>query len=69
MRATLRVISNVGLIVGQCILLFASREIGLAVIIISSLLSFPFFWHARMFDVLVLLLFMLIINLTGLFIQ
>ena len=69
MRETLRVISNVGLIVGQCLLLFVSRDVGLVVIIISSLLSFPFFLHTRMWDVLLLMTFMLIINLTGLFIQ
>jgi hypothetical protein len=66
-RVALRIISNIGLIVGQCILLFASRELGLAVIICSSLLSVPFFLKERMFDVLVLIAFMQIINVIGLF--
>jgi hypothetical protein len=69
MRTTLRVISNVGLIVGQCVLLFASRDIGLVVIICSSLFSVPFFLKEKMWDVLVLITFMQLINIVGLFIQ
>jgi hypothetical protein len=68
MKATLRIISNIGLIIGQCILLFVSREVGLIVIICSSVLSFPFFYQEKMWDVLVLMAFMLGINITGLFI-
>lgn len=66
-RATLRIASNIGLIVGQCVLLFVSRDIGLAVIICSSLLSVPFFLKEKMWDVLVLIAFMQVINFTGLF--
>jgi hypothetical protein len=69
MRTTLRVVSNVGLIVGQCVLLFVSRDIGLAIIICSSLLSVPFFLKEKMWDVIVLISFMQLINLTGLFFQ
>ena len=69
MRTALRVISNVGLIVGQCVLLFAARDIGLAIIICSSLLSVPFFLKEKMWDVLVLITFMQLINFTGLFFQ
>jgi hypothetical protein len=69
MRTTLRVVSNVGLIAGQCVLLFASRDIGLAIIICSSLLSVPFFLKEKMWDVLVLITFMQLINFTGLFFQ
>jgi hypothetical protein len=68
MRAYLRIISNIGLIVGQIVLLFASREVGLGIIICSSLLSVPFFLKERMWDVLVLIAFMQVINLTGLFV-
>ena len=67
MRAKLRVASNVGLIVGQCVLLFASRDIGLVIIICSSLLSVPFFFKEKLWDVLFLIAFMQLINLTGLF--
>jgi len=69
MRAKLRVVSNVGLIVGQCVLLFAARDIGLAIIICSSLLSVPFFLKEKLWDVLFLIAFMQLINFTGLFFQ
>ena len=69
MRTALRVVSNVGLIIGQCVLLFVSRDIGLAIIICSSLLSVPFFLKEKMWDVLVLITFMQLINFTGLFFQ
>lgn len=68
-RAKLRIVSNIGLILGQIALLFVSREIGLAVIICSSLLSVPFFFKERMWDVLMLIAFMQLINFTGLFFQ
>ena len=66
MRVALRIASNVGLILGQIILLFISRDVGLAVIICSSLLSVPFFLKERMVDVLVLIAFMQTINVIGL---
>jgi hypothetical protein len=69
MRAKLRIVSNAGLIIGQCVLLFASRDIGLIVLICSSLLSVPFFYNERMWDVLILMAFMFVVNLTGLFLQ
>jgi hypothetical protein len=69
MRTKLRIASNIGLILGQCILLFASREIGLGVIIFSSLLSVPFFLKERMVDVLALIFVMQAINIFGLFVQ
>lgn len=69
MRAYLRILSNIGLIIGQIILLFASREVGLGIIVCSSLLSVPFFLKERMWDVLVLIAFMQVINLTGLFVK
>lgn len=68
-RAKLRIASNIGLILGQIVLLFMSREIGLAVIICSSLLSVPFFLKERMWDVLLLIGFMQVINFTGLLIR
>jgi hypothetical protein len=68
-RTKLRIASNVGLILGQIVLLFATREIGLAVIICSSLLSVPFYLKEKMWDVLALIAIMQLINLTGLFFQ
>jgi hypothetical protein len=69
MRAKLRIVSNIGLILGQIVLLFLSRELGLGIIILSSLLSVPFFLKERMWDVLVLIAFMQVINFTGLLIR
>lgn len=68
-RAKLRVASNIGLIVGQCILLFVDREWGLRFIIASSLLSFPYFTHEKMWDVVALMVFLNIVNVVGLFVQ
>jgi hypothetical protein len=69
MRAKLRVSSNIGLIVGQCVLLFVSRDVGLSIIICSSLLSVPFFLKEKMWDVLALCAFLTIVNLVGLFVR
>lgn len=69
MRAYLRITSNIGLIIGQIILLFASRDLGLGIIIGSSLLSVPFFLKEKMWDVLILIAFMQVINITGLFVR
>ena len=69
MSARFRVLSNIGLIVGQIVLLFVSREAGLGIIIPSSFLSVPFFLKEKMWDVLVLIGFMQTINVIGLFVQ
>jgi hypothetical protein len=69
MRAKLRVSSNIGLIVGQCVLLFVSRDVGLIVLISSSLLSVPFFLKEKMWDVTCVITFMTVINLFGLFVR
>jgi hypothetical protein len=69
MRATLRIVSNVGLIIGQCVLLFVSRDVGLFIIIPSSLLSVPFFYKEEMWDVLALVAFMQVVNVVGLFVR
>ena len=69
MRAKLRVASNIGLILGQCVLLFVAKDMGLIIIVCSSLLSVPFFMKEKMWDVLVLIVFMQTINLLGLFLK
>jgi len=66
-RERLRITSNIGLIIGQCILLFVDRDWGLRFIIASSLLSFPYFWHHRMWDVVALMVFLNVVNVFGLF--
>ena len=67
MTARLRILGNLGLIVGQCILLFYSRDLGLSVLIFSSALSYPFFLKEKMWDVVFLMSFMMVINVIGLF--
>ena len=69
MRTKLRIASNIGLIVGQILLLFVSRDVGLGVIIFSSLMSVPFFLKEEMWDVICLVAFMQAINIIGLFVQ
>ena len=68
-KAQLRVVSNIGLILGQLTLLFVSRQAGLTIMIASSLFSFPFFIETKMFDVIVLMPVMVVINLCGIFIN
>jgi len=68
-RAQLRIASNIGLIIGQCILLFADREWGLRFIIASSVLSFPYFLHEKMWDVIALMVFLNGVNVVGLFVK
>jgi hypothetical protein len=69
MREKMRIASNVGLIIGQCVLLFADREWGLRFIIASSLLSFPYFIHEKMWDVVILMVFLNTVNIVGLFVK
>jgi len=69
LKAQLRIASNIGLIIGQIVLLFASRDVGLAVIICSSLLSLPYFLKERMWDVMALICFMMVVNVVGLFVR
>jgi hypothetical protein len=65
-KAKLRMLGSVGLIVGQCLLLFVSREVGLVVILASSTLSVPFYYREKMWDVLTLISFNSLVNLLGL---
>lgn len=69
MKTKLRVVSNIGLIIGQSVLLFASRDVGLVIIILSSFLSVPFFLQERMWDVLILMGFMFVVNFVGLIVK
>ena len=67
MTARLRILGNLGLIAGQCVLLFYSRDLGLSVLIASSALSYPYFIEERMWDVVFLMSFMMAVNAIGLF--
>ena len=69
MKAKLRIASNIGLIIGQCVLLFVDREWGLRLIITSSALSFPYFLHEKMWDVIALMVFLNCVNIVGLVVK
>jgi hypothetical protein len=68
-KEKMRIASNIGLIIGQCILLFADRQLGLRFIIASSMLSFPYFVHHKYWDVVVLMVFLNTVNVVGLFVK
>ena len=63
------IVQNVGLMVGQCVLLFASREIGLIILTVSGLLGIPLALHLKLWDSLFITAFFFVINLTGLFVK
>jgi hypothetical protein len=63
------IIQNIGLMLGQCVLLFASREIGLIILTVSGLLGIPLALHLRLWDSLFITAFFFVINLTGLFVK
>ena len=62
-------LQNIGLMTGQCLLLFVSREAGLIVLTLSGLLGIPLNLRLKLWDSLFITAFFFIINLTGLFIK
>lgn len=62
----LRIVGNVGLVVGQIVLLFLSREVGLCILLACSLLSLPYFVRNKYHDIVLLILVNMGINLAGL---
>lgn len=65
----LRVLGNFALIVGQFILLFKSRQIGLLTLLLGSSLSLPYFLNQKQWDVVAVIVMGITLNLTGLFIN
>jgi hypothetical protein len=65
----LRVFGNFALIVGQFILLFKSRQIGLLTLLLGSTLSLPYFLKQKQWDVVAVIVMGITLNLTGLFIN
>lgn len=63
------IIQNVGLMLGQCVLLFVSRELGLVILTLSGLLGIPLSFHLRLWDSLFITAFFFVINMTGLFVK
>jgi hypothetical protein len=62
----LRILGNVGFIAGQFSLLFVSKDLGLCIMVVCGLLSLPYFLKHRYYDIVVLSLIGLAINLVGL---
>jgi hypothetical protein len=62
-------LQNIGLMTGQCLLLFVSREMGLIVLTLSGLLGIPLNLRLKLWDSLFITAFFFVINLTGLFIK
>jgi hypothetical protein len=64
-----RVLGNFALIVGQFILLFKSRQIGLLTLLLGSSLSLPYFLKQKQWDVVAVIVMGITLNLSGLFIN
>jgi hypothetical protein len=62
-------LQNIGLMTGQCLLLFVSREVGLIVLTLSGLLGIPLNLRLKLWDSLFITAFFFVINLLGLFIK
>jgi len=66
MLKSLRIFGNIGVIFGQYLLLFVSKEAGLCVILFCSIINLPYFVKHRDYDVILLILISSVINLVGL---
>ncbi len=62
-------VQNAGLMLGQILLLFVSREAGLLVLIVSGLLGIPLNVHLRLWDSLFVTAFFFVINVIGLLVS
>lgn len=67
MLEKLRIYGNLGLVVGQFVLLFHSRKVGLCILLACSLTSLPYFTQKKYYDIVLLILVGIGINLAGLF--
>ena len=62
----LRIIGNVFFIVGYAVILFNSVEIGIYCRLFGNLVSFPYFYKVKMWDMMTIRTFFAIIELTKL---
>ena len=69
MAERMRMASSLALIVGQIVLLFFSREVGIWILLAGSFTNLPFYVKHRHWDVVGLILFGIGVNFTGLFIH
>jgi hypothetical protein len=67
MTEKFRIYGNLGLIVGQFILLFHSRQTGLWILLLCSFFNLPYFIRHKYYDIVLLILVGMGINLAGLF--
>lgn len=62
-------VQNIGLMLGQVILIFVSREAGLAILAVSGLFGIPLCLHHKLWDSLAMTTFFFVIDLAGIFIR
>lgn len=67
MREKLRIYGNLGLVAGQFVLLFHSKKVGLCILLVCSIMSLPYFVNKKYYDIVLLILVGMGINLAGLF--
>jgi hypothetical protein len=62
----LRILGNIALVVGQFVLLFLDRKVGLLILITGSTLSLPFFVKKKQWDVVAVIVVGITLNVFGL---
>jgi hypothetical protein len=62
----LRILGNIALVVGQFVLLFLDRKVGLLILITGSTLSLPFFVKKKQWDVVAVIVVGTTLNVFGL---
>ncbi len=62
----LRILGNIALVVGQFVLLFLDRKVGLLILITGSALSLPFFVKKKQWDVVAVIVVGIALNVFGL---
>ena len=63
----LRIIGNIFFVFGYAVILFSNVELGIYFRLFGNLVSFPFFYKVRMWDMMTLRSFFAIIELVKLF--
>jgi 4-hydroxybenzoate polyprenyltransferase len=62
----LRILGNIALVVGQFVLLFLDRKVGLLILITGSTLSLPYFVKKKQWDVVAVIVVGITLNVFGL---
>jgi hypothetical protein len=62
----IRILGNIALVVGQFVLLFLDRKVGLLILITGSTLSLPFFVKKKQWDVVAVIVVGITLNVFGL---